>query len=291
VDSNLNRNSNLNQFKRLKEIGKRYYAGRAVNQPTGPRLLSAHWPAQPTARAGHLPRAARRTRPSGAALRHADVVVVILALSPLADADRPKRGRAGHGRRRDAPRGLPAHPCCPRTPRATAAIRSRRRDPHGSPNPSRLGGFNPLPTYPQAGGEGEGGEEEENGGARSSTTRREAGAAREEEPDPREPSTPATPCFLGFPFTASSICFPYQRRLLPRHRAAHPFTDACTSASGHPGEDAVSSPLWMLRPSSRGGTPAAPRRRTATGDAGHRARLGCNLLQVPPPSSTRAPPT
>jgi hypothetical protein len=232
----LNRNSNLNQFKRLKEIGKRYYAGRAVNQPTGPRLLSAHWPAQPTARAGHLPRAARRTRPSGAALRHADVVVVILALSPLADADRPKRGRAGHGRRRDAPRGLPAHPCCPRTPRATAAIRSRRRDPHGSPNPSRLGGFNPLPTYPQAGGEGEGGEEEENGGARSSTTRREAGAAREEEPDPREPSTPATPCFLGFLFTASSTCFPYQRCLLPRHRAAHPFTDTCTSASGHPGE-------------------------------------------------------
>jgi hypothetical protein len=115
-----------------------------------------------------------------------------------------------------------------------------------------------LPTYPQAGGEGEGGEEEENGGARSSTTRREAGAAREEDPDPREPSTPATPCFLGFPFTASSICFPYQRRLLPRHRAAHLFTDACASASGHPGEDAVSSPLWTPRPSSRGGTPAAP---------------------------------
>jgi hypothetical protein len=120
-----------------------------------------------------------------------------------------------------------------------------------------------LPTYPQAGGEGEGGEEEENGGARSSTTRREAGAAREEDPDPREPSTPATPCFLGFPFTASSICFPYQRRLLPRHRAAHPFTDACASASGHPGEDAVSSPLWTPQPSSRGRTPAAPRRRTA----------------------------
>jgi hypothetical protein len=160
------------------------------------------------------------------------------------------RGRAGHGRRRDAPRGHPAHPCRPRTP-------------HGSPNPSHLGGFNPLPTYPQAGGEGEGGEEEENGGARSSTTRREARAAREEEPDSREPSTPATPCFLSFLFTAPSTCFPYQRRLLPRHRAAYPFTDACASASGHPGEDAVFSPLWRPRPSRRGGTfraTAPPRR-------------------------------
>jgi hypothetical protein len=35
---------------------------------------------------------------------------------------------------------------------------------------------------------------------------------------------------------------------------------------------------------------APPRRRAATGDAGHRARLGCNLLQVPLPSLTRAPP-
>jgi hypothetical protein len=250
-------NSNLNQFKSLKEIGKRYYAERADNQPTGPRPLSAHWPAQRTARTGQLPRAAHRTLPSGATLRHADVVVVILALSPLADDERPKRGCAGHGRRRDAPRDHPAHPCRPRTPRATAAIRSRRRDPHGSPNPSRLGGSNLLPTYPQAGGEGEGEEKEEDGGTRSSTTRRQAGAAREE-PDPREPSTPATPCFLGFPFTASSICFHYQRRLLPRHRAAHPFTDAYASASGHPGEDAVSSPLWTPWPSSRGRTPAAP---------------------------------
>jgi hypothetical protein len=115
-------------------------------------------------------------------------------------------------------------------PALPAAIRSRHRDPQGSPNPSRLGGFNPLPTYPQAGGEGEGGEKEENRGARSSTTRRKAGAAREE-PDPRKPSTPATPCFLGFPFIASSICFPYQRRRLPRHRVTHLFTDAFTTGS------------------------------------------------------------
>jgi hypothetical protein len=116
-------------------------------------------------------------------------------------------------------------------PALPAAIRSSHRDPQGSPNHSRLEGFNPLPTYLQAGGEGEGGEKEENGGARSSTARREAGAAREEEPDLREPSTPATPCFLGFPFIASSLCFPYQRRRLPRHRVAHLFTDAFTTRS------------------------------------------------------------
>jgi hypothetical protein len=46
--------------------------------------------------------------------------------------------------------------------------------------------------------------------------------------------------------------------------------------------------LWTPRPSSRGGTPAAPRRCAAAGDASHRARLGRNFLQVSPPSSTRA---
>jgi hypothetical protein len=216
-------------------------SGPTTNQPAHGRFRPTGRPSQPPAPATYRP-PHRRHCQAGPALRHADVGVVILPLSSLAEAKGQSDGRAGHGRRRDAPRGLPAHPCRPRTPRATAAIRSRRRDPHGSPNPSRLGGFNPLPTYPQTGGEGEGGEKEENGGARSSTTRREAGAAREEEPDPREPSTPATPCLLGFPFTASSLCFPYQRRLLPRHRAAHPFTDACASASGHPGDDAVLLP-------------------------------------------------
>jgi hypothetical protein len=46
--------------------------------------------------------------------------------------------------------------------------------------------------------------------------------------------------------------------------------------------------LWTPRPSSQSGTPAAPRRLAAAGDAGHRARLGRNFLQVPPPSPTRA---
>jgi hypothetical protein len=182
----------------------------------------------------------------------------------LADAERPKRGRAGHGRRRDAPRGHPVHPCRPRTPRATAAIRSRHRDPNGSPNPSHLGRFNPLPTYPQAGGEGEGEEKEEDGGARSNTTRREAGAARKEEPEPRKPSTPATPCFLDFLFITSSICFPYQRHRLPRHCVAHLFTDAFTTGSPWTiGEHRDPLFLCSAWPSSRGRTfrSAPPHRR------------------------------
>jgi hypothetical protein len=146
----------------------------------------------------------------------------------------------------------------------------------------------PAPAHlPAAGGEGEGEEKEELRGARSSTARREVGAAREEEPDPREPRTPATP--------ASSASPPPGRPASPTSAASFLataprtlFTDACTSARGHPGEDAASPPLWTPRPSSRGGTP--PRRRAAAGDAGLRARLGCHFLQVPPPSSTRASP-
>jgi hypothetical protein len=53
----------------------------------------------------------------------------------------------------------------PRAPHRASPIRSRHRSPQSSPNPSRLGGFNPLSTHLQAGGEGEGGDEEENGGA------------------------------------------------------------------------------------------------------------------------------
>jgi hypothetical protein len=199
----------------------------------------------------------------------------------LAGDERPKRGRAGHGRRRDAPRGHPAHPCRPRTPRATRRYKKPPPQPQGSPNPSRLGEFNPLPTYPQARGEGEGGEKEDNGGARSSTTRREAGAAREEEPDPREPSTPATPIFLGFPFIASSICFPYQHHRLPRHRVAHPFTDACTSASGHRGENTASSLLWTPRSSSQAGMRSF---------AGAAAFVDARATRLAYPSSCRTPP-
>jgi hypothetical protein len=183
----------------------------------------------------------------------------------LADDERPKRGRAGHGHRRDAPRGHPVRPCRPRTPRATRRYKKPPPRPQGSPNPSRLGGFNPLPTYSQAGGEGEGGEKEENGGARSSTTRREAGAASEEEPDPREPSTPATP---------ASSDSPSSRRLSasPTSAAAFLITASHTSSPtpsplgplGPSVSTAFPFSLWTPRPSSRGGTfraTAPPRRR------------------------------
>jgi hypothetical protein len=168
-------------------------------------------------------------------------------------------------------------------PRSTAAISSRRRHPWLSPTLAARGIQSPV-HLPAAGGEG-GEEKEELGGARNSTARREARAAREEEPDPREPRTPAT--------SASSTFSPPRRSASPTSAASllvtaprTPFTDACMSATGHPGEDATSPPLWTPRPSSRGGMP--PRRRAAASEAGHRARLGCHFLQEPLPSSTRA---
>jgi hypothetical protein len=45
--------------------------------------------------------------------------------------------------------------------------------------------------------------------------------------------------------------------------------------------------LWCLAIAPRRNV---PRHHVAAGDAGHRAKLGCNLLQVPPPSLTRTPP-
>jgi hypothetical protein len=169
-------------------------------------------------------------------------------------------------------------------PHATAAISRRRRHPWLSPTLAARGIQSPV-HLPAAGGEGEGEEKEELGGARNSTARREAGAARAEEPDPREPRTPAT--------SASSTSSPPRRSASPTSAASllvtaprTPFTDACTSARGHPGEDATSPPLWTPRPSSRGRT--HPRRRAAASEAGHRSRLGCHFLQEPLPSSTRA---
>jgi hypothetical protein len=96
------------------------------------------------------------------------------------------------------------------------------------------------------------------------------------------------PCFLSFLFVASTVCFPYQRRLLPRHRVAHPFADAFTTGSPWTiGEHRV--PPFPVNTAAFEPRQNVPRR-AAAGDAGHRARLGCNLLQVLPPSSTRAPP-
>jgi hypothetical protein len=159
-------------------------------------------------------------------------------------------------------------------PRATAAISSRRHHPWLSPTLAARGIQSPV-HLPAAGGEGEGEEKEEHRPPRS-RSRPRGGAG---------PAGATHTCDLCL-LSAAPVCFPYQRRLPPHHSAAHPFTDACTSARGHPGEDAASPPLWTPRPSSRGGTP--PRRRATVSEAGHRARLGCPFLQVPLPSSTCA---
>jgi hypothetical protein len=86
---------------------------------------------------------------------HANVVVVIPSL-PLWLTAKAKARRAGRGL------AIAAHPASPSASRPStcpappAAIRSRRRDPWGSPNPSRLGGEStPLSTHLHAGGQGE----------------------------------------------------------------------------------------------------------------------------------------
>jgi hypothetical protein len=169
-------------------------------------------------------------------------------------------------------------------PRATAAISSRRLYPWLSPTVAARGIQSPV-HLPAAGGEGE-----KERRRRSSEAPGAAPPAAKPEPPARRSRTRGAThacdlCFLDF-LSVAPFCFPYQRRLPPRHSAAHPFTDACTSARGHPGEDAASPPLWTPWPSSRGGTP--PCRRAAASEAGHRARLGCHFLQEPLPSSTRA---
>jgi hypothetical protein len=111
-----------------------------------------------------------------------------------------------------------------------------------------------------------------------------------EEPDPREPSTPATPAF-----SASSS--PRRISASPTSAASFLVTAPHTpSPTPAPRPVATQVRTRFLLPCGRHGLraeaecSAPPRRRAAAGDAGHRARLGCNLLQVPLPSSTRAPP-
>jgi hypothetical protein len=162
-------------------------------------------------------------------------------------------------------------------PRSTAAISSRRRHPWLSPTLAARG--NPAPAHlPAAGGEGEGEEEE---GARSCAACREAGAAREEEPDPREPRTPATSISSTSSLPRRSASPTSAASLLAAHRSPTP--------AHRPEATQVRTPPH-LHCGRRDLRAEAERHRAAAGDAGHRARLGCRFLQVPPPSSTRAPP-
>jgi hypothetical protein len=203
----------------------------------------------------------------GPALHHADVVVVILPLSPLADDERPKSGApAVAWPSRRAPR-LPVHPGHPRTPHR-AALFKPPPSPSGAPNPSRPRGNSPDQPRRAAGGEGrEGGKEEERSRPRGSRPSRR--------PKPPEVGAgPAgndyIPCFLFFPAApppASSSSSPASRTTSPaptpalRPVAAEVRTPHLPSCGrrGHRAEAERSAP---------------PRRRAAAGDAGHRARLG-----------------
>jgi hypothetical protein len=93
------------------------------------------------------------------------------------------------------------------------------------------------------------------------------------------------PYFLFFPDDApppaSSSSSPASRTTsLHRHASLRPVATEVRTP--------VFPLLWTPRPSSRGRTPVAPRRRAVAGDAGHRARMGRVFLLVPLPSPMRA---
>jgi hypothetical protein len=97
------------------------------------------------------------------------------------------------------------------------------------------------------------------GAVRGSAVRREDRSRPWEEPDPPSPSTPTSP-------TSSTSSTPRRRRLRlpPRRRAAPPhFTNACTTACGHQGEDGhfpalVDAPAFEPRGNASPHRAAAP---------------------------------
>jgi hypothetical protein len=127
---------------------------------------------------------------------------------------------------------LPAHPSCPRVPRR-ALLLEPPPSPGEDPNPSRLGELLPCPPIDPLEDKGERGGE---GGLEppvEGAVRREDRSRPWEEPDPPSPRTPTSP---------ASSTSPTSRRRLPllppRQQAAPPhYTDACTRARGHQGED------------------------------------------------------
>jgi hypothetical protein len=134
-------------------------------------------------------------------------------------------------------RSWPLSRCAPRPssaslpstyPALPAAIRSRRHNPLGSPNPSRLGDPFPCPHTRTPEEEEKWGEKEELEAACGNAILREDWSHPWEEPAPPSSSAPTS--------TASTSP---RRHLLPsRRRAAPPFfTDACTTARRHQGEN------------------------------------------------------
>jgi hypothetical protein len=138
---------------------------------------------------------------------------------------------------RPAPPGASRPSTCPAPP---IAIRAAAETPRGSPTLAASGETTPLSAHQPAGGEGEvKGEEGGIGAARGSTVRSEDQSRPWEEPDPPSSSAPAS--------TASSTSTPSRCRRLrlpPRRQAPPPhFTNACTTARGHQGEDEHSPAL------------------------------------------------
>jgi hypothetical protein len=161
-----------------------------------------------------------------------------------------------------------------RVPRRIQAVRvsqaappylSRRRAREGAPNPSRTRGTAPdRPHRP-----------------------RESRTPRRPEPPVGGAGPTVNAYFHYFPFLLD-IAPPPSSSSSPASRTASLHRGAPLRPVATEVRTPVSPYLWTPRPSSRGGTPAAPHRLAAAGDAGHRARLGRVFLQVPPPPPTRA---
>jgi hypothetical protein len=205
----------------------------------------------------------------------------------LADDERPKRGRAGHGRRRDALRGHPAHPAIHAHLALPAAIRSRRRDPRALPTLAASGDSIPCPHTRKP-------EEKEKGERRRRTEAPGAAPpAAKPEPPARRNRTRGSQARLRPPASSAS---PSSRRLSTSPTSAAAFlVTASHTPSPTPALRPVATEVRtpFLLPCGCHGHRAEAERpplRAAAGDAGHRARLGRDLLQVPPPSSMRAPP-
>jgi hypothetical protein len=173
-----------------------------------------------------------------------------------------------------------SHPRRPRVQCPALPYKKAAAAPQGSPNPSRHGEFSPF---------------------RFASARRRRRRRRRGEEDPEahrqlaaylakpedrtweledaaKPST-ATPLL---PLLRSAVSFHADDLAPPR------FTAAYTSARGHQGEAKLPRPSVVdpaFEPRRFAIAPCRSCRRAAAGDAGHRARLGRFLVQVPPPPS------
>jgi hypothetical protein len=154
-----------------------------------------------------------------------------------------------------APRRIPAV----RLSRAAHRYLSRHRAPGELPTLAASGGGRSPVRHQPAQGEGKvkGGEGEIRA-ARGSADRHEDRSRSWEEPDP--PGTTTSPASSTSPTTRRRLPL-----LPPRRQAAPPLcTDACTSASGHRGEDNRFSPLVVapaIEPRWNAQCSAPPRRR------------------------------